>query len=320
MQQPTSKAQSVNKEIEIYTGANGVELAVQLEEETVWLTLDQLSTLFERDKSTISRHIKNVFNEGELEQNSVVANFATTAADGKTYQVDYYNLDVIISVGYRVKSLQGTQFRQWATRVLNNHLVQGYTINQQRLDQLNQVLSIATRALEPETAGIAELVQRYLSGLTLLEAYDNKTLTAPKGHHADWELTYAEARAFIDALPFGQGSDLFGQERGDAFKGILGALYQSFDGQDLYSTAQEKAANLLYLVIKDHPFADGNKRSAAGLFVYFLDKNDLLQKADGTPTIESNALAAITLMIALSHPMEKDLMCALVMNMLDKSF
>ena len=307
--QSATKKYAGSSEVELYKGADGIELAVRLNEDTVWLTQQEMAELFGTSRENIVQHVGNIYDDQELTPDRTCKRFLQVQMEG-TRQVKrerpHYNLDMILSVGYRVRSKTATQFRQWATRVLNDHLVQGYTINQQRLDQLNKVLRIASRALEPETAGIADFVQKYLAGLILLEAYDERTLAIPEGQQVVWELGYDEARAFVDALPFGQTSDLFGRERGDAFKGVLGALYQSFGGYELYVSVQEKAANLLYLIIKDHPFFDGNKRSAAGLFVYFLDKNNALYDGEGRPFIENNTLAAVTLMIALSHPEEKD--------------
>jgi len=302
--------------IEIYTSKNGVELAVALDESTVWLSLDQMSALFERDKSTISRHIKNVFTEGELDQDSVVALFATTAADEKIYQVAHYNLDVIISVGYRVKSIQGTRFRQWANTVLKNYLVDGAAINEKRLKQIGTVVNILSRSNEDMVSGIASVLQDFTNGLDLLDSYDHQTLKKPKGEVPERELTYDEARAFIDTMSFNETSDLFGHERDGSFKGVVAGLYQSFGGVELYPSVEEKAANLLYLVVKDHSFTDGNKRIAAALFVYFLEMNNALRSVSGNQRIDNNTLAAITLMIALSAPEEKEIMCLLVMNML----
>ena len=305
------------KQIVIYeTSDKEVTLDVQFDGDSVWLTLDQMAELFDRDKSTISRHIKNVFGEQELDKDSVVAKIATTASDNKTYQVDHFNLDMIISVGYRVKSLRGTQFRQWANVVLRQYLLTGAAINQKRLEQLGTVVHILERSSDEMVSGVAEVLDRYTASLELLEEYDKKSLTAPKGSKPTWELRYEDARALIDAMPFDGGNGLFGVEKDESFKSALGAIYQTFGGEDLYSSVQEKAANLLYLVVKNHPFNDGNKRIAAALFVYFLSGNGILFDTDGRQIIANNALAAITLMIALSRPDEKEIMCLLVMNML----
>jgi len=300
-------------------------LEVRTDTDTVWLSLDQMSALFERDKSTISRHLKNVFAERELERDMVVAKFATTTPHGaianktQSHLVEHYNLDVIISVGYRVRSPRGTQFRQWANTVLKQHLIQGYTINENRLKILGKMLDIVARSSEPEIAGLSNVLRQFAQGLDLLDHYDHQTLAKPKGKSGNWQLAYKDARNFIDSMKFGNESDLFGNERDESFKGTLGAIYQTFSGQDVYTSIQEKAANLLYLTVKNHSFSDGNKRIAAALFVYFLDKNGALFDAQKRPMIDNNALAAVTLMIALSRPDEKEIMCRLVMNMLENS-
>jgi prophage maintenance system killer protein len=232
-------------------------------------------------------------------------------------RVDYYNLDAIISVGYRINSKYATQFRVWATKTLRQHLLQGYTVNKQRLAQLGKMIEVLARANIPEVSGVAEIVGGYLGGLSLLERYDEAKLTAPKGRKGTWELTYEEGRKFVDALPFAGENGLFGRERGGSFKGILAGLYQSFGGEELYPSVENKAANLLYQIVKDHPFSDGNKRSAAALFVYFLDRNGVLKDKNGRVKIAPNALAAMTLMIALSRSEEKEVMVMLVMNLID---
>jgi prophage maintenance system killer protein len=223
---------------------------------------------------------------------------------------------MIISVGYRINSKRATDFRIWATQVLRSHIIKGYSINQERLAQLNQMLEIMSRSEIAEVAGVADIVQNYLGALNLLEQYDEDTLPTPKGKKPTWQLTHDEAIKFIQQLPFYETSANFGRERSDSFKGIVAGLYQTFGGEELYASAEEKAANLLYQVVKDHPFFDGNKRSAAALFVYFLNQNGLL-KRDGKLTVESNALAAMTLMIAVSKPAEKDIMVRLVINLLN---
>ena len=303
----------------IYQSADGSSaVEVRLDGDTVWLNRQQLATLYGRDVKTIGKHIANARRE-ELAEFSVVANFATTAADGKTYQVEWYNLDMILSVGYRVKSVEGIRFRRWATTVLRDHLTKGYTANQHRLDQLNQALEIVARSGQVEIAGIASVLQLYADGLTLLDDYDHQRITRPEGQPDAWELTYDEARAFVDSMRFHEDSDLFGVERDDSFRSSIATIYQGFDGVAFYPTAQEKAANLLYLVVKNHSFVDGNKRIAAGLFVYFLDCNGILRESDGTELIDNAALAGLTLMVALSKPVEKDVMCNLVMNCLVKA-
>ncbi|PJM76197.1 virulence protein RhuM/Fic/DOC family protein [Bifidobacterium simiarum] len=306
-------------DIELYRSDDGsVQLEVNVRGDTVWLSRDQMAELFGRNKSTISRHVRNVFDEGELNHDeSVVAKFATTAADGKTYMVDYYNLDVVISVGYRVKSQRGVQFRRWATSVLRRYLMEGYAVNERRLNQLEKVVKVLARSDDRLASGIADVVSSYLPGLNMLRDYDAhaldpKPLTAPV-----WEFTVADARVMADRLRKEYPDDtLLGQERGDALERIIGAVYQSFAGQDLYPTVEEKAAHLLYFIVKDHPFADGNKRMAAAAFVSFLEGNDAAFGKDGGPVITNNDLVAITLLIAVSDPGEKDLMIDLVERML----
>jgi prophage maintenance system killer protein len=312
---------NVINSIIIYQSPDGAaQIDVRLDTDTVWLSLDQMAELFDRNKSTVSRHIRNVFAEAELDPSATVANFATVQTEGSRSierQIEYYNLDVIISVGYRVKSHRGTQFRQWASRILKQHLIQGYTVNEQRLRQLNQVIEIISRSAVPEIAGVSSVLRQFTSGLNLLDDYDHQSVTKPKDQKVgEWRLTYDEARKLIDSMRFGEESALFGREHSDSFKATLGAIYQTFGGEELYPGVCEKAANLLYLTVKNHSFTDGNKRIAAALFVYFLDKNSALRNARNALRIDNNALAAATLMIALSKPEEKEIMCALVMRML----
>lgn len=304
--------------IELYQSGDGVVLDVRADPDTVWLSTDQLAALFGRDKSTISRHVSNVFAEGELQRDAVVADFATTADDGKTYQVRHYNLDVIISVGYRVKSTEGVRFRQWATTVLRRYLVAGAAINERRLEQLGQIVQVLARSSDEVIAGVAEVLAGYLPSLRVLRDYDEGLLDeAPAGADPTWTLTYDDARAVIDGIRDEFPDDtLFGAERGDALRGVVAAIYQGFAGHELYPTVQSKAANLLYLIVKDHPLSDGNKRSAAALFVHFLAHNGQLRDAAGGARVTNNALAAITLMVAMSDPKEKETMIALVQRML----
>ncbi|KAB8288350.1 death-on-curing family protein [Bifidobacterium ramosum] len=307
------------KDIALYRSDDGsVQLEVSVNGDTVWLTLNQMAELFSRDKSTISRHIRNIFAEGELSRDeAVVAKNATTARDGKTYQVDYYNLDVIISVGYRVKSQRGVQFRRWATNVLRQYLMNGYAINERRLEQLGKVVDILARSNDQLAAGIADVVSRYLPGLDMLRDYDAHELSPDPQSRPVWELTIDDVRRIVAQLRGAYPDDaLLGQERGDAIERIIGVIYQSFAGQDLYPTVEEKAAHLLYFTVKDHPFSDGNKRTAAALFVSFLERNADSFGEDRRPQITNNDLAAVTLLIAVSDPGEKDLMIDLVERML----
>jgi prophage maintenance system killer protein/predicted fused transcriptional regulator/phosphomethylpyrimidine kinase len=311
------KETPANSDVVIYQGDDGVELQVRLVGETVWLNRHQLAELFGRDVKTVGKHINNALKE-ELANFSVVAKFAITATDGKVYQVEHYNLDMVLSVGYRVKSAEGIQFRRWASDTLKKYALEGYAVNQKRLDQLNKLLEIVSRSENSVVAGVADVLQNYAHGLDLLDEYDHQSFVAPKGKKGKWILTYDEARAFVDSMKFGNTSALFGNERDNSFKSTLGAIYQTFGGNDLYPSVQEKAANLLYMAVKNHSFTDGNKRIAAALFVYFLDKNDVLKGVSGLNVISNNTLAAITLVIALSKPEEKELMVLLVRNILDE--
>lgn len=320
-------------EIVIYQSENGqTSIDVTLQNESVWLNLNQLSELFGRDKSVISRHLKNVFNEGELDSSSVVAKNATTGSDGKMYQVDYYNLDVIISVGYRVKSVRGTQFRIWANKILKEHLVRGYTINEKRLKEQNEHLQQLKQTVKllanvagkkpltsDEATGLLKVITDYTYALDVLDKYDHQILEIESTTSKElFQITYKEAMGAIESLrkKFG-GSSLFGNEKDDSFQGSLAAIYQTFGGQSLYPSVEEKGANLLYFVIKNHSFSDGNKRIAAFLFIWFLEKNGILYKADGQKKIADNALVALTLMIAESKPDEKEMMIKVVVNLIN---
>jgi hypothetical protein len=303
--------------VELYRSASGgFELAVLSDGETVWLSRAQLATLFDRDIKTIGKHLANARRE-ELEGLPVVAKFATTAADGKSYQVEHYNIDMVLSVGYRVKSAEGVHFRRWANGVLRRYVLEGSAINELRLQQLGSIVQVLSRSSDELVAGVAEVVDRYLPSLRTLRDYDNGKIDESPGTAPTWQLTYEEARSVIDQVAAEFPADtLFGGERGGSLRGVIATLYQGFGGVELYPTVQSKAANLLYLVIKDHPLTDGNKRSAAALFVHFLQRNSALSGPGGSSLISNNALAAITLMVAMSDPKEKELMIALVMSML----
>ena len=314
--QNAAETPNAGRQIELYESPDHrVHLEVRVDGETVWLTQQQLAALFGRDVTTIRRHISNARRE-ELQGISVSAKFALTAADHKTYQVEHYNLDLILSVGYRVKSTEGVFFRRWANTVLKQHLTQGYTLNRKRLEALGSIVRILERSSEAEIAGTASILKTYLPSLQLLNAYDENDVPAVKGTRATWRLTYEDAIAFVRAMPYYGQTGLFGRERNGSFRGIIEGLYQTFGGEELYASVQAKAANLLYQVVKDHPFSDGNKRCAAALFVYFLDRNGMLLDPSGARVIDGNALASMTLMIALSAPSEKDMMIALVGNFL----
>ena len=310
---------SENKgELIIYQTEDGLtKIDVRMENETVWLSLEQMAELFQRDKSTISRHIKNVFQEGELTEDATVANFATVQSEGDrqvTRNITYFNLDVIISVGYRVKSNRGVEFRRWANSVLKQYILQGYAVNQRRIQQLGEVICIMKRTEnELDSKQILSVIERYNNALDLLDAYDHQTMKRPKGNDATYVLTYEECVEVIQSMRFGDESDLFGREKDDSFKGSIGNIYQSFGGSDVYQSLEEKAAHLLYFVTKNHSFYDGNKRIAATMFLYFLDKNDALFYK-GQKRIEDATLVALTIMIAESRAEEKEMMVSVVMN------
>ena len=308
-----------NNSIIIYQPhADQPAIDVRLEGETVWLSQRQMGELFDVDVRTISEHLSNVFSSGELEKEATIRKFRIVRREGTrdvTRSVEHYNLDAIISVGYRVKSATATQFRIWATKRLREYLVQGYSINQQRLEQLGQIVEVMARADNHLVAGTGEVLAAYLPSLQALRDYDEGTLSASEsaGNTPVWQLTHADAQAIIARTRSEFPQDrLFGLENGDKLKSVVATIYQSFAGEDLYRTTEQKAANLLYLMVKDHPLVDGNKRSAAALFIEFLSRNNLLFSADGTPLVSNNALAAMTLMVAMSNPQEKDLMVALV--------
>ena len=305
----------------------GVKLEVNVKDETVWLNLDQMAELFGRDKSVISRHIKNALVE-ELKDDMVVAKFATTtkhgAIEGKTqtHMVDYYNLDMIISIGYRVKSNQGVVFRKWANKVLKDYMLKGYAVNQRRLEYLEKtikLIDIANRIddrLENDDAKeILKVIGEYSRALDMLDEYDHRTLKKPDGNVDTRVITYDDCIAIINSLKYKEESELFGVERDKGLKAIIGNVYQSFSGQDIYNSIEEKAANLLYLVVKNHVFIDGNKRIAATLFIYFLKFYGILYNENGK-VIDNHTLTALTLLVAESNPKEKEVMIDLIMNFL----
>ena len=310
----------MKNEIVLFKNQN-VKLEVNMKDETVWLNANQMAELFGRDYKTIRKHINNVLKE-ELD-NSTVANFATTAKDGKNYQVDYYNLDMIISVGYRVKSKNGIIFRKWATKILKDYMIKGYAVNQKRLEYLGKTVKlidiagrIDTQLKGNEAQEIIKVINNYSNALDLLDDYDHKRITKPNGTKDNKQITYEDCLNIITKLRFSNDSDLFALERNQGLKEIIGTIYQSFDGKDLYPTTEEKAANFLYLIIKNHAFIDGNKRIAATLFIYFLEFYNILY-IENKQIIDNNTLVAITLLIAESNPKEKNILTDLVMNFLN---
>jgi len=314
--------------IEIFqTHDNRTSVEVKFENETVWLNRNQLSELFGRDVKTIGKHINNIFIEGELTKNSVVANFATTALDGKTYQVDHYNLDVIISVGYRVKSQRGTQFRQWATQRLKDFLVQGYAINEKRLAQKQQEVEylktgirILNRAIEQQaTQDESQMLLVFAKGLSLLDDFDHQTLETEGITVATTIFpSFDEYMKLIQAMYSEFASDVFAQPKDESFHSSINQIAQSFNEVELYPTLEEKAANLLYFITKNHSFVDGNKRIAAACFLLFLERNNALYRTNGTPLISNEALAALTLFIATSKTEEADIVKHFIISILNQ--
>ena len=323
--------------IEIYKTKDGQPaIEVQFNNDTVWLSLNQISDLFFRDKSVISRHIKNIFKSGELDKHSVVAKNATTAIDGKIYVVEFFNLDAIISIGYRVNSKQGTQFRIWATQRLKEYLVSGYTLNEKRLIEYAQNLNELEKTVKliqqsgkigelnvAEAKGLLDIITNYTQSFILLNQYDSNNLQSKYlNENITYEIKYAEAAAAIKELKAQlitkkEATELFGNSKDESFKGILGNIVQTFDGHYLYASIEEQAAHLLYFVIKNHPFSDGNKRIGAFLFVWFLEKNKHRFKKSGELKINDNALVALALLVAQSNPTEKELMIKLIVNLIN---
>lgn len=304
---------SANKLILFESQDKSISLNVPLKNDSVWLNRNQMAELFDRDVKTIGKHVNNAIRE-ELAGLPVVAKFATTAADGKTYMVDYYDLDVIISVGYRVKSQRGVEFRKWANGVLRQYIMEGYAVNHSRIMELGEVIRIMKRTQKSlDAQQVLAVIERYSTALNLLDDYDHQAMKRPKGSEATYILTYEECRSVIDSMRFGNESALFGNEKDDSFKGSIGNIYQSFAGQEAYPTLEEKAANLLYFVTKNHSFSDGNKRIAAAIFLYFLDRNGVLFDS-GNKLIDDHTLVALTIMIAESRPEEKEMMISVIMN------
>ena len=311
----------MKKELVIFeTLDKEISLSVEILENTVWLTQNQMAELFKTTKQNISLHANNCFKEGELDKKSVVKESLITATDGKNYKTKLYNLDVIISVGYRVKSKRGVEFRQWANEILKQYILKGYAVNKKRLQALEKTVDIQTKmlanALDVEEADILKAVNEYTDALLLLDQYDHQTLKKPSGKMPTYRITYDECVTMVNNMRDSFNTDVFGIEKeAGKVKGIIAAIYQSAFGYDAYPSLEEKAAYLLYFMIKDHPYADGCKRIAASLFLEFLDRNNALF-VNGEKKISDGALVAITLMIAESRPEEKDVMVTLVMNLL----
>ena len=308
-----------------------VKLEVNMKDETVWLSLEQMAELFSRDRTVIVRHINNIFKDNELDKNEVCAKFAHTTKHGaisdksQTRELIYYNLDMIISVGYRVKSKNGVIFRKWATKVLKDYMIKGYAVNQKRLEYLEKTIKLIDIAgrMDAELKGseaweIIKVINNYSSALSLLDDYDHRRITKPMGTKNDKQVTYEDCMNIIGKLKFNSDRNLFALERNEGLKEVIGTIYQSFDGKDLYSTIEEKAANFLYLITKNHTFIDGNKRIAATLFIYFLEFYNILYNENGQ-VIDNNTLVAITLLIAQSNPKEKEILIDLVMNFLNNN-
>lgn len=320
----------------IYRAEDGhAKLEVQLDQETVWLNLNQMAELFDRDKSVISRHLNTIFKSGELSREATVAKNATVQTEGGRdvmRSIDYFNLDVIISVGYRVNSKSGIQFRQWATQILREHLVNGYTLNQKRLEEqaeklteMRQAVELLSRTLEQQQLVIAlgkdvlHVITDYAYALSTLDRYDHGSLAIEEtSGSAKYILDYATANDIVQSMK-GDFAGLFGLEKDQGFKSALGTIYQTFDGKELYPSAEEKAANLLYFIVKNHAFSDGNKRIAAAIFIYFLARNGILYRADGSKRLGDNALVALTLLIAASKAEEKDTIVKVIVNLINRS-
>ena len=299
------------------TEDKSIVLPVTVESETVWLNRNQMAELFGRDVKTIGKHINNSLKEELDESGATVAKFATVQMEGEREverYIEYYNLDVIISVGYRVKSKRGVEFRRWANSVLKQYILKGYAVNDNRIKQLGEVIRIMKRTEHNlDSEQVLSVIEQYSKALDLLDSYDHQNMTRPKGNEVIYVLDYEECMQVIESMRFGAESELFGREKDDSFKGSIGNIYQSFAGMDVYESLEEKAANLLYFVTKNHSFLDGNKRIAATMFLYFLDKNQALF-ADGKKKIDDATLVALTIMIAESRSEEKEMMVSVIMN------
>ena len=314
----------MKNEIVIFENQN-IKLEVNMKDETVWLSQQQMSELFDTSRTNIIEHINHIYSDGELDKNSTCQDFRQVRKEGNrnvTRSIPFYNLDMIISVGYRVNSKQGIEFRKWATNVLKDYMLKGYAVNQKRLEYLEKtikLIDIAGRIDQKlngdEAQEIIRVINNYSNALNLLDDYDHKTVSKPKGTNSDNKINYTDCMNIVNKLRFNSDSDLFALERDKGLESIIGNIYQSFNGQDVYPSIEEKAANFLYLITKNHTFIDGNKRIAATLFIYFLEFYNILYK-DGRQVIDNNTLVAVTLLIAQSNPKEKDILIDLVMNFL----
>ena len=303
-----------------------IKLEVNMKDETVWLSQQQMAELFDSSRTNIIEHINNIYSDGELDKISTCQNFRQVRKEGKrdvARNIPFYNLDMIISVGYRVNSKRGIVFRKWANKVLKDYLLKGYVVNQKRLEYLEKTIKlidiagrIDTELKGSEAQEIIKVINNYSNALNLLDDYDHKRITKPKGTKNNKQVTYEDCMDIVGKLKFNSDSDLFALERNEGLKEVIGTIYQSFDGKDLYSTIEEKAANFLYLITKNHTFIDGNKRIAATLFIYFLEFYNILYNENGQ-VIDNNTLVAITLLIAQSNPKEKEILIDLVMNFLN---
>lgn len=317
----------------IYQTENGeFTVDVKLKEETIWLTQKQMAKLFGVEVHTVNYHIKEIFKNKELQENAVIRKFRITASDGKKYDTNFYNLDAIISIGYRINSTRATQFRIWATKILREHLIKGYSLNQKRLNEtgltaLESALKFMQKTItqrqltNQETQGLLEVITHYAKSWLLLKSYDDQEFPSVEGHELKFSISYEYALKAINDLKINlmakkEASEIFGCESENGLQAILGNLEQTFGGRELYPSIEEKAAHLIYFIIKNHPFVDGNKRIASLLFILYLDKNERLFKLNGELTINDNALVALALLIAESDPKNKDLMVKLVVNLL----
>lgn len=318
----------MKNEIILFEDQN-VKLEVNMRDETVWLSQRQMAELFDSSRTNIIEHINNIYSDGELDKNSTCQDFRQVRKEGKrdvVRNIPFYNLDMIISVGYRVNSKRGVIFRKWANKVLKDYLLKGYAVNQKRLEYLEKTIKlidiagrIDTELKGTEAQEIIKVINSYSNALNLLDDYDHKRITKPNGTKDNKKITYEDCMDIVNKLKFNSDSALFALERDEGLKAIIGTIYQSFDGNDLYSSIQEKAANFLYLIIKNHTFIDGNKRIAATLFIYFLDFYSILYNGN-EQVIDNNTLVAVTLLIAQSDPREKDILIDLVMNFLNSKY